>query len=75
MGSSKNIRTGLDASEIKQAFRDNLRYGLGRLERFATKHDPYVALALCHRTIESMQTYAGVIRDYCERAWNIKSGQ
>jgi starch phosphorylase len=64
MGSA-NIRAGLTASEIKQAFRDNLRCGLGRLERFATKHDLYVALALTvrdrllERTVESLQTYGG----------------
>jgi glycogen phosphorylase len=64
MGSA-NIRVGLTASEIKQAFRDNLRCGLGRLERFATKHDLYVALALTvrdrllERTVESLQTYGG----------------
>jgi glycogen phosphorylase len=64
MGSA-NIRAGLTASEIKQAFRDNLRSGLGRLERFATKHDLYVALALTvrdrllERTVESLQTYGG----------------
>jgi glycogen phosphorylase len=64
MGSA-NIRVGLTASEIKQAFRDNLRCGLGRLERFATKHDLYVALALTvrdrllERTVESVQTYGG----------------
>ncbi len=41
MGSVTNIRTGLTASEIKQAFRDNLRSGFGRLEDFATKRDLY----------------------------------
>jgi hypothetical protein len=46
MGSATTVRTGLTSSEIKQAFRDNLRAGLGRLETFATKHDLYVALAL-----------------------------
>jgi starch phosphorylase len=64
MGSA-NIRSGLTASEIKQAFRDNLRCGLGRLEGVATKHDLYVALALTvrdrllERTVESLQTYGG----------------
>jgi glycogen phosphorylase len=65
MGSATNIRTGLTASEIKQAFHDNLCCGLGRLERFATKHDLYVALALTvrdrlfQRTVESMENYGG----------------
>ena len=62
---SVNIRTGFTAGEIKQAVRDNLHCGLGRLEDFATKHDLYVALALTirdrlfQRTVESMQTYGG----------------
>ena len=66
MRSTTNIRTGLTASEIKQAFRDNLCCGLGQLERVATKHDLYVALALTvrdrllERTVESLQTYGGV---------------
>ena len=66
MGSTTNIRTGLTAGEIKQAFRDNLCCGLGQLERVATKHDLYVALALTvrdrllERTVESLQTYGGV---------------
>jgi starch phosphorylase len=65
MGSITDIRTGLDASEIKQAFHENLRYGLGRLEKFATKHDLYLALALTirdrlfQRTVKSMDTYGG----------------
>jgi starch phosphorylase len=68
MNSSKTIRTGLTAGEIKQAFRDNLCSGLGRLERFATKHDLYVALALTirdrlfQRTVESTQTYGARTR-------------
>ena len=49
MRSATKIRTGLTAGEIKQAFRDNLCCGLGRLEGFATKHDLYVALALTVR--------------------------
>ena len=49
MRSANNIRTGLTAGEIKQAFHENLCCGLGRLEAFATKHDLYVALALTIR--------------------------
>ena len=66
MRSATNIRTGLTVGEIKQAFRDNLCCGLGQLERVATKHDLYVALALTvrdrllERTVESLQTYGGV---------------
>src|SRR5439155_24964413 len=43
----------------------NLCCGLGRIERYATKHDLYVALALTvrdrlfQRAVESMQTYGG----------------
>jgi glucan phosphorylase len=65
MRSATKIRTGLTAGEIKQAFRDNLCCGLGRLEGVATKHDLYVALALTvrdrllERTVESLQTYGG----------------
>jgi hypothetical protein len=66
MRSATKIRTGLTAGEIKQAIRDNLCCGLGRLEGFATKHDLYVTLALTvrdrllERTVESLQTYGGV---------------
>jgi starch phosphorylase len=49
MSSDTKVRTGVTADEIKQAFRDNLRSGLGRLERFAAKHDLYVALAFTVR--------------------------
>jgi glycogen phosphorylase len=65
MSSANNIPVKITADEIKQAFRDHLRSGLGRLERFATKNDLYVALALTVRdrlfqcTVESMDTYGG----------------
>jgi starch phosphorylase len=55
----------ITADEIKQAFRENLRSGLGRLERYATKNDLYLALALTvrdrvfDRTVDSMETYGG----------------
>src|ERR1700761_7342335 len=60
-----SIRTGLSAAEIRQAFRDNLVCGMGRLEATATKHDLYFALALTvrdrlfHRTVASMENYGG----------------
>ena len=38
-----SIRIGLTADDIKQAFRDNLVCGMGRLEAVATKHDLYFA--------------------------------
>src|ERR1043166_4087913 len=62
---SRSVRTGLTSEEIKQDFRENLRCGLGRLERFATQYDFYFALALTvrdsvfQRTVESMETYGG----------------
>ena len=61
----KNIRVGLSAEEIKQAFVDSLRCGMGRVEGVATKHDFYYALALTirdrvfERTCETMETYGG----------------
>ncbi len=61
----QGIRTGFEADEIKQAFLDNLRCGMGRLEEVATKHDLYSALALTirdrvfQRTVETMESYGG----------------
>jgi len=60
-----DIRTGSGADQIKQAFLDTLCCSLGRLEKFATKHDLYVALALTirdrvfQREVESLETYGG----------------
>ena len=65
MSTPQNIRTGLTAEEIKQAFRDNLCCSMGRLAATATKHDLYVALALTvrdrlfQRTVASLQNYGG----------------
>src|SRR4029434_8444869 len=65
MNPSERIRTGLTAGEIKQAFLDNLCCGMGRLEAMATKHDPYVALALTvrerlfQRFVDSLALYGG----------------
>ena len=62
---AETIRTGCSADEIKQAFRDNLQFALGRSERVATKHDLYYALALTVRdrvfqyNVESMESYGG----------------
>ena len=66
MTSTNKPRTAVTADEIKQAFCDNLHSGLGRLERFATKNDLYLALALTvrdrlfERIVETMDTYGGV---------------
>jgi starch phosphorylase len=60
-----NIRTGVAIDEIRDAFRENLRCGLGRLQAAATKHDLYFALALTvrdrvfQRTVESVESYGG----------------
>jgi hypothetical protein len=45
MTSSSKIPANVTCAEIKQTFRGNLHSGLGRLERFATKNDLYLALA------------------------------
>ena len=66
MSSANKIPEKVTANEIRQAFRDNLHSGLGRLERFATKNDLYLALALTvrdrlfERFVETMDTYGGV---------------
>lgn len=66
MKSENKVRTEVAADEIKNAFRDNLHSRLGRLERFATKNDLYLALALTvrdrlfERIVETMDTYGGV---------------
>jgi glycogen phosphorylase len=58
-------RIGLTADDIRQAFRDNLICGMGRLEAIATKHDLYFALALTVRdrlfqqSVASIETYGG----------------
>ena len=63
MNSLATIRTGISADEIRRAFLDNLHCGLGRLERMATKHDLYLALALTvrdrvfKRAVRSLETY------------------
>jgi hypothetical protein len=68
-----SIRIGLTADDIKQAFRDNLVCGMGRLEAVATKHDLYFALALTvrdrlfHQSVASIETTAQRARD----AWRI----
>jgi starch phosphorylase len=49
MSSGSKIPDKVTAEEINQTFRNNLRSGLGRLERFATKNDLYLALALTVR--------------------------
>jgi hypothetical protein len=65
MSRQLSVRTGLTSEEIKQDFRENVRCGLGRLERTATTRDLYYALALTirdrvfQRTIESMESYGG----------------
>src|SRR5262245_34523220 len=47
--SFRGTRTGLEAEDIKQAFLDNLFYGMGRVPSVATRNDLYTALALTVR--------------------------
>jgi starch phosphorylase len=47
--SLRGTRTGLEAEDIKQAFLDNLFYGMGRVPSVATGNDLYTALALTVR--------------------------
>jgi starch phosphorylase len=49
MKTTSATRTGLAVDEIKQAFLDNLRCGMGRPRMVATPHDLYFALALTVR--------------------------
>ena len=44
-----SIRTGLTAADIKQAFVENLLFGIGLAPAVATKQDAYMALALTVR--------------------------
>src|SRR5690349_3033592 len=59
------IRTGANPDEIRLAFLDNLHCGMARLERTATKHDLYLAVALTvrdrvfKRAVKSLETYGG----------------
>src|SRR6476620_2954164 len=61
----QNIRAGSTAAEIKQAFLENLRCGMGRVESVASPHELYLALAMAVRdrvfahTAETMETYGG----------------
>ena len=63
LGASSRI--GLSADHIKQAFRENLICGMGRLEAVATKHDLYFALAptvrdrLFHHSVSSIENFGG----------------
>jgi starch phosphorylase len=63
MQPSSDIRSGLSAGDIKQAFLDNLHCGLGRGAAIATTHDLYFALALTvrdrllERSAASLQLY------------------
>ena len=49
MTRQSSIRSGLTSDEIKEAFLDNLRAGMGRLEQISSSHDVYYALALTVR--------------------------
>jgi glycogen phosphorylase len=66
MRSGRKTPEKVTVNDIKDAFQEHLHSGLGRLERFATKNDLYLALALTVRdrlfahVVESMDTYSGV---------------
>jgi starch phosphorylase len=66
VGSPAEAPAKATADEIKEAFRENLRSGLGRLEAVATKNDLYLALALTvrerlfERVVETMATFGRV---------------
>src|SRR3954471_1944300 len=65
MKPSSQIRTGLSADEIKQAFIDNLRCAIGRSVGTAKKAAIYHALSLTvrdrlfHHTVECIENYGG----------------
>jgi glycogen phosphorylase len=66
MSSANKTAPKVTTDEIKEAFRENLRSGLGRLEAVATKNDLYLALALTvrerlfERVVETMGTFGRV---------------
>jgi hypothetical protein len=45
MSSRTEISAKATADEIQEAFREHVHSGVGRLDRFATKNNPYLALA------------------------------
>ena len=61
--SDVEVRTGMQAADLKQAVIDHLCFSIGRLEAIAKPHDYYRALALAvrdrmqHRWIKTTQTY------------------
>jgi starch phosphorylase len=63
-----NVRTGMQATDLRQAVLDHLHYSVGRFAAFARPHDYYRALALAvrermqHRWINTSQTYFDVKR-------------
>ncbi|MFL6584860.1 MAG: glycogen/starch/alpha-glucan phosphorylase [Chthoniobacterales bacterium] len=65
MNREQTVRTGVTASDIRQAFLDNMYCALGRSERVATKHNVYYALALTvrdrlfSRTVGTIGKYGG----------------
>ena len=45
MSSRTEISAKPSADEIQEALREHVHSGVGRLDRFATKNNPYLALA------------------------------
>ncbi len=62
-GSMTDVRTGLQAADLKQAVTDHMSYSIGRLPAVATPHDYYRALSLAvrdrmqQRWMSTTQTY------------------
>ncbi|QXP83802.1 glycogen/starch/alpha-glucan phosphorylase [Methylococcus sp. Mc7] len=63
-----DVRTGMQAADLRQAITDHLRYSIGRLAAVASPHDYYRALSLAvrdrmqHRWINTTQTYFDLSR-------------
>ncbi len=63
-GAADPVRTGLGVQAIKRAVLDNLTFHLGRMQRLASPHDYYMALAyavrdrLLQRWMQTHETYA-----------------
>ena len=62
--SASTVRIGLSIPEIKQAFLENLFFGMGRVPMGATRNDAYTALALTvrdrvlHKSLHTLEAYA-----------------
>jgi starch phosphorylase len=61
---TSTVRTGLSTVELKQAFLENLFFGMGRVPMAASRNDAYTALALTvrdrvlHNSLNTLEAYA-----------------